>query len=95
MTDQGTPGDSGIPHEGTGRRVARGALQIAGGAVPVVGGVLSAIAGAWSENEQAKVNRFFEQWVKMLEEEIREKDEKCLEIPKQRHHARSAVKPKA
>lgn len=69
-----------MPHENKTGRAVRGGLQVAGGAVPFVGGMLSAIAGAWSENEQAKVNRFFEQWVRMLEEEIREKEATFLEI---------------
>lgn len=75
-----TPPEDGVPDEGTAKKVARGALQVAGGAVPVVGGLLSALAGAWSEREQAKVNRFFEQWVRMLEDEIREKEATVIEI---------------
>ena len=69
-----------LPEEGKAGKAARGALQVASGAVPLVGGILSAIAGAWSENEQAKVNRFFDQWVRMLEEEIREKEATVIEI---------------
>ncbi|MGQ7934719.1 hypothetical protein [Paraburkholderia sp. D1E] len=80
MTDESTPSDNGVPSEGAGRKTVRGALQVASGAVPFVGGILSAIAGAWSEHEQAKVNRFFEQWVKMLEEEIHEKEATVIEI---------------
>lgn len=68
------------PEEGNAAKAARGALQIAGGAIPVVGGILSALAGAWSEREQAKVNKFFEQWVRMLEDEIREKEATVIEI---------------
>ena len=71
---------SEMPEDGKAKKAARGALQDASGAVPLVGGILSAIAGAWSENEQAKVNRFFEQWVRMLEEEIREKEATVIEI---------------
>ncbi len=72
--------DDEMPDEGKSGKVYRGALQVASGVVPVVGGILSAIAGAWSEKEQAKVNRFFEQWVRMLEEEIREKEATVIEI---------------
>jgi len=78
-TDLTTTGNE-IPSEGYAGKVVRGALQVAGGAVPVIGGMLSAIAGAWSENEQAKVNKFFDQWVRMLEEEIREKEATVIEI---------------
>ena len=38
------------------------------------------MASAWSESEQAKVNRFFDQWVRMLQEEIREKEATVVEI---------------
>jgi len=79
-TDHTNPGSNEMPDEGNAGKVIRGALQVAGGAVPVVGGMLSAIAGAWSEKEQAKVNRFFDLWVRMLEEEIREKEATVIEI---------------
>lgn len=69
-----------MPEEGNAAKAARGALQVASGAIPVVGGILSALAGAWSEREQAKVNKFFEQWVRMLEDEIREKEATVIEI---------------
>ncbi|KKT13280.1 MAG: hypothetical protein UV95_C0003G0154 [Candidatus Falkowbacteria bacterium GW2011_GWF2_43_32] len=61
-------------------KVIRGALQVIGGAIPFAGGLFSAAAGAWSENEQERVNRFFRQWIKMLEDEIREKERTILEI---------------
>jgi hypothetical protein len=70
----------GQPKDGKAGKAIRGAMQVASGAVPLVGGMLSAIAGAWSEHEQAKVNRFFDQWVRMLEEEIREKEATVVEI---------------
>lgn len=72
--------NSDLPEEGKGGKAIRGALQVASGAVPLLGGILSAIAGAWSEREQAKVNQFFDQWVRMLEEEIREKEATVIEI---------------
>lgn len=66
--------------EGNTPKVIRGALQVIGGAIPFAGGLLSAAAGAWSENEQEKVNKFFRQWIKMLEDEIREKERTILEV---------------
>ena len=69
-----------MPDDSKAAKAARGALQVASGAVPLVGGILSALAGAWSEREQAKVNRFFEQWVRMLQDEIREKEATVIEI---------------
>lgn len=68
------------PSEGSTPKVVRATLQIVGGAVPFAGGLFSAAAGAWSENEQEKVNRFFKQWLKMLEDEIKEKEQTVLEI---------------
>lgn len=61
-------------------KVVRGGMQITGGIVPFAGGLLSAAAGAWSESEQEKVNSFFKEWVKMLEDEIMEKEKTILEI---------------
>jgi hypothetical protein len=61
-------------------KTGRALLQIAGGAVPFAGGLLSAAAGAWSEHDQEKVNHFFEQWLKMLKDELREKEQTVIEI---------------
>lgn len=69
-----------MPKGGKIAQYSRGALQALGGAVPLAGGVFSAIAGAWSEGEQDKVNRFFEHWVKMLYDELKEKEETIIEI---------------
>lgn len=80
MTDAIEPPAPRLPKTGVGKKISRGALQIVGGALPGVGGVLSAIAGAWSEQEQEKVNRFFEHWVQMLQDEIKEKTETIVEI---------------
>jgi len=81
MTDEKDDGgDNKLPESGKVAKISRGALQVVGGAVPFAGGVLSAIAGAWSEGEQEKVNRFFEHWVRMLQDEIKEKEETIIEI---------------
>jgi hypothetical protein len=69
-----------LPEGGKAAKISRGALQVIGGAVPFAGGVLSAIAGAWSEGEQEKVNRFFEHWVRMLQDELKEKQDTIIEI---------------
>lgn len=69
-----------LPERGKVAKISRGALQVVGGGVPFVGGVLSAIAGAWSEGEQEKVNRFFEHWVRMLQDELKEKEDTIIEI---------------
>ena len=81
MTDQsGEDDEMKLPESGKVAKISRGALQAVGGAVPFAGGVLSAIAGAWSEGEQEKVNRFFEHWVRMLQDELKEKEETIIEI---------------
>src|ERR1035441_5989273 len=76
-----TPEENNIePSEGSAPKIIRASLQIVGGAVPFAGGLFSAAAGAWSENEQKKVNEFFKTWLKMLEDEIKEKEQTVLEI---------------
>jgi hypothetical protein len=79
MTTEPPPPDD-MPEEGNAAKIGRGALQVVSGAVPLVGGIFAAVAGAWSEREQAKVNKFFDQWVRMLEDEIREKEATVIEI---------------
>ena len=69
-----------IPQSGKTSKVSRGALHAVAGAVPLAGGIFSMIAGAWSEHEQEKVNRFFEHWVRMLQDELKEKEETIIEI---------------
>lgn len=69
-----------LPKEDKGGKIARSAIQAIGGAVPFAGGIFSAIAGAWSENEQQKANRFFEHWIKMLKDELKEKEQTIVEI---------------
>ena len=68
------------PEDSAGRKISRGALQVAAGAVPLVGGAFSAVASAWSEAEQAKANRFFEHWIQMLKDELKEKEQTIIEI---------------
>lgn len=72
--------DKKIPEGGKGAKITRGALQVAGGAIPYVGGFLSAIAGVWSEKDQDKVNRFFEHWIRMIQDELREKEKTMVEV---------------
>lgn len=69
-----------FPEEKKVAKYTRGAMQAIGGAIPFAGGVFSAIAGAWSEGEQEKVNRFFGHWARMLQDELKEKEETIIEI---------------
>ena len=73
-------GELDMPEAAKGAMIARGALNTVGGVIPFAGGFLSAIAGIWGEKEQERVNRFFEHWMKMLAEEMREKERTILEI---------------
>jgi hypothetical protein len=77
MTDDSRPGE---PKKVPGAPIIRGAINAFGGLIPVFGSVLSAAAGAWSEQEQDKFNQFIKQWIKMLEDEMREKAQTVLEI---------------
>jgi len=85
MTDYDSPtGDNDpevdLPKGIRGSREFRALLNAAAGAIPFAGGLLAAGAGAWSEQEQAKVNAFFEHWIKMLQAEMAEKTQTILEI---------------
>jgi hypothetical protein len=71
----------GEPPKGIrGGRAIRAVLNAAGGAIPLAGGILSAAAGAWSEQEQEKVNQFFEHWLRMIQADMAEKAQTILEI---------------
>jgi hypothetical protein len=59
---------------------AASALSIATFNNPLFGVFVSAVAGAWGEHEQDKVNSFFKEWLKMLQDEIREKEQTIIEI---------------
>lgn len=51
-----------------------------GGSIPIVGGAVSAAAGFWSEADQERAMDALRAWVKMLEDELREKQRTVLEI---------------
>ena len=68
------------PESSKAAKVTRGALAVVGGAVPLVGGAFSAFVGAWSESEQEKTNRFFNDWLRMLHDELKEKQDTILQI---------------
>lgn len=68
-----------LPESSKISKASRIALELAG-AVPYVGSVFSTVAGAWSEKEQDKVNHCFHSWIKMLQDELREKEITMIEI---------------
>jgi hypothetical protein len=58
----------------------RGALNLAGGAIPFAGGFISAAANVWGEAEQERAMEALRAWIKMIEDEVREKQQTFLEI---------------
>lgn len=60
-------------------RIGRATLNV-GSAIPGVGGFLAAIAGEWSEREQENVNRFIEQWLRRLQDQMREQAQTIAEV---------------
>jgi hypothetical protein len=80
MTETDSSAENELPKGVPGGRAIRAVLNAAGGAIPFVGGILASAAGAWSEQEQAKINSFFEHWLKMLQAEMSEKAQTILEI---------------
>jgi hypothetical protein len=75
-----TDSENSFPQSGNAPKIMRGALQVIAGAIPFAGGLFSAAAGAWSEHEQNRVTTFLKHWLKMLEDEMREKQQTILEI---------------
>ena len=67
MADEGDFGE--LPEGQNWEKAARGALQMAG-VVPFAGGVFSALAGAWSEREQARINKFLHAFIEMMRDQI-------------------------
>jgi hypothetical protein len=68
------------PHHGRAGKLVRAGIEIAGGAIPIFGGLLAAGASAWSEHEQDEVNDFLRAQMKMIEDELREKQRVLAEI---------------
>ena len=58
----------------------RGALNAAGAAVPFAGGFIAAAASVWGEHEQQRAMDALRAWIKMLQDEMREKQQTILEI---------------
>ncbi len=63
-----------------GKKIARAGMDIVAGFLPGAGGFLSAAANAWSEHDQDRVNSFFKHWLRMLADEMREKEQTIFEI---------------
>ena len=63
-----------------GKTIVRSSMEIAGGAIPLVGGIFSAAASAWEGHDQENANAFFKHWLRMLFDEMREKEQTIVEI---------------
>jgi hypothetical protein len=61
-------------------KAIRAILNTAGGLVPFAGGLFSAAAGFWSETEQERAMDALRAWMKMLEDEMREKQRTIIDI---------------
>jgi len=68
------------PDDDRRKSLARAAIQAVGGAIPFAGGLFSAASGYWSEREQARVNEFLRTCMKMLEDELHEKQTTIADI---------------
>ena len=80
MTDI-PPSDSIEPKDsGKASMITRAGIVAIAGAIPFAGGLLSAIAGVWGEKEQKQANDFLKGWLKMLEDELHEKQRIITEI---------------
>jgi hypothetical protein len=58
----------------------RGAMNAAGGVIPFAGGFISAAAGVWSESEQEAAMDALRAWIRMLEDELAEKQRTIIDI---------------
>lgn len=65
--------------QGSGPTIARFALSCLG-SVPFVGGALGATSDAWSEKEQKNINKIFEAWLKLQQDEIEEIGKTLAEV---------------
>ena len=73
--------DSSEPSTSSSRnKWVRGAVNAIGGAIPFAGGLFSAAAGVWGETEQESTMAALRAWVKMIEDEVREKQRTIVDI---------------
>lgn len=75
-TDSGDASGTG----GKGNKWVRAGINAVGGSIPFAGGLLSAAAGIWGEKEQERAMEMLRAWIRMLEDEMHEKQQTMLEI---------------
>lgn len=61
-------------------RLLRDALNAISGAIPFAGGLFSAAANHWSEREQERAMEALRAWLKMIEDEVAEKQRTMVDI---------------
>ena len=69
-----------IEQDSKGKRIAKAGLDVLAGAIPYAGGIVSAIKGAYQDKQQEKANAFLYNWISMLQDEMKEKQQTILEI---------------
>ena len=67
-------------NSGKGSTIARFLLAVVGGAMPFAGGLVSGAGSAWSEHEQDRINKLFEAWFKLQQDEMEEIGRTLYEI---------------
>ena len=80
MTDNQADPENELVIGMRGGKAIRALMNVVSGAIPIAGGILPTAAGAWSEQEQERANKFFEHWLKMLQEEMAENAQTVIEI---------------
>lgn len=81
MTEQPPPDSDADSAKENGRnKFIRSTVNAASGFIPFAGGLISAAMGHWSETEQERAMNALRSWIKMLEDELREKQKTILEI---------------
>ena len=58
----------------------RAGINAVAGAIPFAGGFFSAAANVWSEREQERAMEMLRAWMRMLEDELREKQQTMLDV---------------
>lgn len=77
ISDNQAPDD---PKKSDRAKWIRAGMTAAGGAIPFAGGLFSAAAGVWNENDQKEAMNLLRAWMKMLEDELREKQRTMLDV---------------
>lgn len=72
--------DAGTDGQNKSNKWVRGAINAVGSSIPFAGGLLAAAANVWGEAEQERAMEALRAWMKMLEDEMREKQRTIVDI---------------